>query len=118
MQTKCFKIASVLFDKEHYKCFVDTLMKLKNISTQLCLCFIDAELNQPICDEEKVRSLFEMVIPKNGAANWNLWLEYCKFELKRKNLSNLNSVYWRAKKMLDDPTEFIERFEQMKQQNK
>lgn len=54
-----------------------------------------------------MRRLFESAVDKYSQ-DTELWLEYCSQEIKAGNLDAAGSIYWRAKKTLDDPLAFIE----------
>ncbi|KAH7284872.1 hypothetical protein KP509_34G074700 [Ceratopteris richardii] len=54
-----------------------------------------------------IRNLFESALSKYSQ-HVQLWLEYYSMEMKAGNLDAAGTIYWRAKKTLNDPSAFIE----------
>ncbi|CAM6120078.1 unnamed protein product [Calypogeia fissa] len=58
---------------------------------------------------QHLRKLFNDAVELFGQHDAELWIEYCRMELKAGNVDAADTVYWRAKKALKDPTDFIEK---------
>eukprot|EP00850_Spirogloea_muscicola_P006680 SM000032S12064 [mRNA] locus=s32:317116:319701:+ [translate_table: standard] len=53
------------------------------------------------------RTLFESALGIYGSKDSTLWLEYCRAELLAGNPSAANAIHWRAKKLLEEPSNFL-----------
>eukprot|EP00897_Mesotaenium_endlicherianum_P009985 jgi/Mesen1/9014/ME000565S08343 len=62
---------------------------------------------------ERMRKIFEAAVDAHGAADAQLWLQYCRHELAVGNVEAASNIHWRAKKMLASPGSFVEQYQQL-----
>ncbi|KAG0595028.1 hypothetical protein M758_UG132500 [Ceratodon purpureus] len=60
---------------------------------------------------KQLRKLFNLAVELYGHFDEGLWLEYCSQERKAGNIEEASNVYWRAKKALQNPSSFLERYQ-------
>lgn len=63
---------------------------------------LNIELDQPKCNPNIVRTIYQDYANKLGKDNHQIWLNYCKFELEKGNPMNVGMIHFRACKMLNE----------------
>lgn len=66
----------------------------------------------PVVDKARIRALHEMNITKWGKTNTDAWLNYAQFEFEQKDLRKLEQIRWKAQHSLEDPTEFLAKYQE------
>lgn len=60
---------------------------------------------------KQLRKLFNLGVELYGHHDDGLWLEFCAQERKAGNIQEASNIYWRAKKALSNPSNFLEKYQ-------
>lgn len=82
--------------------FIDTAIKIEE----------ETKNNDGRPDFAKIRALHEMNVNKWGSENDDVWLNYCDFEYKQKNIQRLETLRRRAQRSLLDSTNFTRQYQE------
>jgi len=61
-------------------------------------------------DLSRVRTLYQRLVEDHGTTDHDVWLEFISFESDNGNFKTVQDLHWKAKKQLDDPSLFIEKY--------
>jgi len=94
----------------------ESLLQEPGISLQFvqrCLDLEQAQLNK---DNTRIRRLYEKSIELFGRYDTNLWLDFIQFEtdIAEIDFGRVNALYWKATKELENPSEFVAKYQERK----
>ena len=112
---KIFEFAFFKFGKDYAREMMEKLMKVINPTPKFIETAIKIEEdtengNHP--DPAKIRALHEMNVSKWGNDNADIWLNYCDFEYRQKNVQRLEAVRRKAERTLTDSSEFTRQYQE------
>lgn len=110
---KIFEYSFIKYGKQFARKMMDKLLKIINPTPKFIETAIKIEENPEDdgkFDPAKVRALHELNVSKWGNNNTDVWINYCAFEFKQKNIQRLESIRRKAENSLDDSSEFNRRY--------
>jgi len=105
----CFAQFGLEFAREVFKLFTEFPPTL----VSLCQVMINIELSQSQPDVKSIRALYETAM-REPSADLDVFISAIKFELATGHPERLDSIYWLAKKHLQDFNEFQTAYEKLK----
>lgn len=113
---KIFEFSFFKYGKEYACKMMDKLMQVINPTIKFIDTAIKIEESQKDDNGRpniaKIRALHELNVTKWGSDNTDVWLNYCDFEYKQKNIQRLESVRRKAERSLSDASEFTRQYQE------
>jgi hypothetical protein len=101
------EITSKVLSSENVRKFYEKAFEFHPTKLDFYLKCIEYENSQVKIDVRRIRQLYEYALTEFGKNNDNLWLEMIKWELGLGHMEEASSLYWRAKKTLNSPDDFV-----------
>ena len=103
---KVFEFSFFKYGPTFAKEMLDQLLPIINPTPDFIKIAIKTEENQKVVDLERIRSLHELNTSKWGKERTDVWIDYCEYEYKQKNVRRLDDVRRKANATLTDSSEF------------
>eukprot|EP01122_Echinamoeba_exundans_P011893 TRINITY_DN4870_c0_g1_i1.p1 TRINITY_DN4870_c0_g1~~TRINITY_DN4870_c0_g1_i1.p1 ORF type:complete len:744 (+),score=166.85 TRINITY_DN4870_c0_g1_i1:192-2423(+) len=101
------ELSSKVLSSDNVRKFYEKAFEFHPTKLEFYSKCIEYENSQVKIDVRRIRQLYEYAITEFGKDNDNLWLEMIKWELGLGHMEEASSLYWRAKKTLNSPDNFV-----------